>query len=260
MNLNTVVLAALLLVVAGPAAAAGSLADVAIYDHATRRALPLYASEGRYYVAGKPGNEYEICIRNNTAVDLLAVVSVDGVNVVSGATASPSQGGYVVSAWRKLEIKGWRKDLTRVAAFYFTDIEDSYAVRTGRPDDVGVIGVALFRRKPEPAALLEEERAQRSAPSADSAANDAARSGAAQPASPASAQAMEKSLGTGHGRSETSYARYTSFERESDQPNEVVAIRYDSYANLVARGVIHERPHEPQPFPARFVPDPPARW
>ena len=75
---------------------------------------------------------------------------------------------------------------------------------------------------------------------------------------------QEPQLGTGHGRNETSYARYVQFERESDVPNEVVAIRYDSHANLVALGVIPQpRPvprHEPDPFPAAFVPDPPARW
>ena len=35
--------------------------------------------------------------------------------------------------------------LSQTAAFYFTDLADSYAARTGRPDNVGVIGVALFR-------------------------------------------------------------------------------------------------------------------
>jgi hypothetical protein len=65
-------------------------------------------------------------------------------------------------------------------------------------------------------------------------------------------------LGTGHGRSETSPARYTSFERATSQPEEVVSIYYDSYANLVARGVIPSHTwREPQAFPDRFVPDPP---
>jgi len=252
--------AAVLSCAAGPASAIGTLAEVAIYDRSSGRELPLHAADGRFFVAGKPGCEYEIRIRNQTAGDLLAVISVDGVNVVSGETAAESQNGYVIPAWRRMEIKGWRKDLTRVAAFYFTDLEDSYAARTGRPDNVGVIGVALFRRKVPPPVLLEEQRMKRSESSMDSSANGAAQRGAAESAPPASAQAPEKSLGTGHGRSETSQARYTTFERESDQPNELVAIRYDSYANLVAQGVIRSMPRQPQPFPARFVPDPPARW
>jgi hypothetical protein len=66
----------------------------------------------------------------------------------------------------------------------------------------------------------------------------------------------EPGLGTGHGRSETSHARYTTFERASEHPAEIVTIQYDSRANLIARGIIRERVRDPQPFPARFVPDP----
>ena len=40
-------------------------------------------------------------------------------------------------------------------------------------------------------------------------------------------------------------------------PAEVIAIQYDSYANLVAMGVIRTpRAALPSPFPGRFVPDP----
>jgi hypothetical protein len=50
-----------------------------------------------------------------------------------------------------------------------------------------------------------------------------------------------------------------AFERESDAPNEVVIIHYDTYANLMARGVIPQSPRWPSPFPGGFVPDPPGR-
>ena len=45
--------------------------------------------------------------------------------------------------------------LNEVAAFYFTQLPDSYAARTDRPDNVGVIGVAVFReyQPPRPAVL-----------------------------------------------------------------------------------------------------------
>lgn len=56
----------------------------------------------------------------------------------------------------------------------------------------------------------------------------------------------------------------TSFERLRSQPNEIITIRYDSRENLIAAGVISERPaHTPNPFPNSdsfsYVPDPPAR-
>jgi hypothetical protein len=70
---------------------------------------------------------------------------------------------------------------------------------------------------------------------------------------------MEKKIGTGHGRSQSAPARYVEFERASDEPAEVIAIHYDTHANLVARGVIREDRRLPLPFPGRFVPDPPPR-
>ncbi len=135
---------------AGQAFALGSLTDVTVYDRAENRTLPVYYHNGRNYVVGKPGSEYQINVRSNQPGDVLSVVSVDGVNVVSGETAAWSQTGYVLSAYTSFGIKGWRKDMQRTASFYFTELPDSYAARTGRPDNVGVIGVAVFRRKPEP--------------------------------------------------------------------------------------------------------------
>ena len=74
--------------------------------------------------------------------------------------------------------------------------------------------------------------------------------------------------GTGHGDRETSWVRHTRFERARSTPDEVVALRYDSFENLVAAGVVPRRqpePHgHPRPFPeapsAGYVPDPPRRW
>ena len=234
--------------IAGPVLAAGRLADIEIHDRAAGRTLPIYESGGHWFVAGRPGNEYQVTIRNRDRSDLLAVVSVDGVNVVTGETAASVQSGYVIERGRPLSIAGWRKSLEKIAAFYFTDLGDSYAARTGRPDNVGVIGVALFRRKSEPLAELEQPRAR---DEAGASSNSAQRS--------AAPTAAEKKIGTGHGRSQNAPARYVEFERESDQPAEVIAIHYDTYANLVSRGVIREERKLPSPFPGGFVPDPPER-
>ena len=237
------VLALLLGLLSLPALAAGRLAQVDIIDAHSGRTLPVYYDNGRYYVAGVPGREYSIRIRNRSHSDLLAVVSVDGVNVVTGETASVDQGGYILNRRQRFDIKGWRKSLEQVASFYFSNLDDSYAARTGRPDNVGVIGVALFKRKaqlpfsdgfskaPEPAAPRARESEERS--------DDAAR------------------LGTGHGRQQTSVVRYGQFERESASPNEIVTIYYDSRANLIARGIIPGVRSIPHPFPSGFVADPP---
>ncbi|HEX9185096.1 MAG TPA: hypothetical protein VF876_17720 [Burkholderiales bacterium] len=241
------------LALSAQALAVGGLADVNVYDRTEKRQLRVYWHEGHAYVAGKPGNEYQVTVRSRQGDDLLAVMSVDGINVVTGETAHPRQSGYVLGPWGGLEVKGWRKNLSRTAAFYFTALPDSYAARTGRPEDVGVIGVALFRRKVEPPQPLS-----RIAPApAESSARAEAPVARSQSGGGAAADAVRRAepLGTGHGRSEASHAHWVEFERATAQPVETIVIRYDSHANLVALGVIRERGRPPRPFPG-FVPDP----
>lgn len=262
--------AVLAIAVSTQSLAIGRLADVSIHDRTDNRRLQVYWHDGKAWVIGKPGNEYQITIRNRAPDPVMAVMSVDGVNIVSGETARPDQTGYVLAAHRSFDIAGWRKNTAQTAAFYFTQLPDSYAARTGRPDDVGVIGVALFRRKPmdppvsiaPPSAPFQESRPQPfNGPMSKSEAPARADSAEAASAagSPLSRQAEER-IGTGHGRIEASRVSYTNFERATNSPAEVVAIYYDSYRNLVARGVIREPvpPATPRPFPG-FVPDPQDR-
>jgi len=263
-------LAVLAATAAGPAATHGippqTRTTVEIFDRTEGRVLPVYWHDGRRYVVGKPGNEYAIRVRNGGAGRVLTVMSVDGVNVITGDTASPQQSGYVLSPYENTEIAGWRTSLSRTAAFYFTSLPDSYAARTSRPDNVGVIGVAVFAERPRPIALgdlrrkdaAREEAKTAQAPSAAPA--DAARSEATDSVARESASR----LGTGYGRSESSYASYTQFERASETPVETIAIYYDSYENLLAQGVPVTPPlarFRPNPFPeyGRFVPDPRAQ-
>ena len=242
----------LLLAITGAAAAqsAGRLADIRIHDRVAQRELAVHWHEGRAYVVGHPGNEYEVVVRNRSGEDLLAVVSVDGVNVVTGETAGTRQTGYVLSPWNATRIAGWRKSLEETAAFYFTSLPDSYAARTHRPDNVGVIGVALFQKRMESATPRHVEPRRSEAPRAK---DGTAERGAQAPAAAASAP-----LGTGHGRRETSPVQQVSFERRTREPAETLTIHYDSRANLLARGILSSprRPADPNPFPARFAPDP----
>jgi hypothetical protein len=247
--------AATLAALAFSAHAVGRLADLSILDRSTGRELPVYWHEGRAYVVGKPGNEYRVVVRSRSAGDLLAVVSVDGVNVMNGESASPRQSGYIVPSWSRVDVGGWRKSLDEIAAFYFTPLGDSYAARTGRPDNVGVIGVAIFERKREelpPAAISNF------APQSKSESRDSARSSGAPAELARSAPVPAAPLGTGHGRREESRVRWVDFQRASDTPAETIAIYYDSYRNLVARGILQApaTPREPDPFPMAFAPDP----
>jgi hypothetical protein len=274
MNWRSIAAGLALCSAAAGAGAVGNTADVTIYDRAENRSLPVYRHQGRYYVVGRPGNEYLVRVRNRTGDDILAVVSVDGINAVTGETADWSQTGYVLGRHQGYSILGWRKSEQRTAAFYFTEHRNSYAARTGRPDNVGVIGVALFRNKGEPEARINPYSSRRDLPASGPredtapAAADEALSGHGSARSAESAagsrhapmqQAPQKAptLGTGHGRSEASYVTYTDFERATEYPAEVITIHYNTHANLVAMGVIRApRIAQPTPFPGQFVPDP----
>ena len=240
-------------------AAVGGMADVTLFDRSEGRPLPVYWHEGKAYVVGKPGNEYAVRIRNRQREDVLGVISVDGVNVITGETALAQQSGYVLAPYRQFDISGWRKNLASTAAFYFTSLPDSYAARTGRPDNVGVIGVAFYRKKEEPAPVAQPApfaSGQLSRKEASSAAG----AGAEAQNVPRAAERDDR-IGTGHGRIEASQTRHVGFERATSEPAETVTIFYDSYRNLLARGIVpHSVPPRrpaPNPYPG-FVTDPPA--
>lgn len=255
--------AAACMLLSGWANAVGRLVDVQVVDRMDGRHLPIVYKDGQAWIVGTPGHEYLLRIHNRAGGGrVLAVTSVDGVNVVSGETASPAQSGYVLTGLDSMEITGWRKSLASTAAFYFTDLGDAYASRTGRPDNVGVIGVAVFRERPSRAidelSRLDTPMQKSRGATANSAAAAAAREESAMPATPA------PSLGTGHGRNEASAAERVRFERASTSPNEVITIRYDRRENLVAMGILAPAPiaSAPRAFPewgAGFVADPPAR-
>lgn len=145
-----VALAVTCLAAPSAAHAIGALADINVIDRGTGQVLPVYTHQGRHYVAGRPGARYAVRVVNQAGARVMAVMSVDGINVVSGDSASPDQNGYVFSAWQRHDVAGWRKSQAQVAAFEFTALPNSYAARTGRPENVGVIGVALFRERAVP--------------------------------------------------------------------------------------------------------------
>jgi hypothetical protein len=239
---------------------------------------------GAAWVAGRPGDRYAVRLSNRSGARVLVVLSVDGINAISGQTAGASQTGYVLGPWQSADITGWRKSDDEAAAFYFTALPDSYAARTDRPANVGVIGAAVFReRVPEPPPPVPFEpmiggARSRADGAAEQAADDSARRSAPAPASGAAAERDASSsssdqaaarresrkLGTGHGEREWAPINRTAFERATPHPAEIVQVRYDSHANLVAAGVIAPPPApwggwgEPRAFPSAhgFAPDP----
>jgi hypothetical protein len=85
--MRTLLCAALLAAGLVSTAHAGNLLDLAVVDRDTGQTLPTYADDGRLYAAGTPGHRYSVRMVNRTGARVLAVLSVDGVNAVSGQTA-----------------------------------------------------------------------------------------------------------------------------------------------------------------------------
>lgn len=231
--------------------------EMSIVDRDAVDELPQYRSRGQVWVPGTPGHRYAVRLTNRSPSRVLVVLSVDGVNAVSGQTASANQAGYVLEPYATTEVAGWRKSMRDVAQFYFSDFGDSYASRTGRPRNVGVIGIAVFDEArpmpPPPPVYLPERRAA-----------DAA---AAPAGAPPMAKSQAQELGTGHGYREYSPVSRTGFVRASRYPTQVTEIRYDDERALVQRGIIpdrygryDDRRGEPRAFPGGFVPDPPSGW
>lgn len=260
------------------------LARLDLVDRETGLVAPVHYKDGRAWVPGRPGARYALRVRNLTGARVLVVLSVDGVNVISGQTADWRQTGYVLDPGRSYDITGWRKSDSQVAAFEFAPIERSYAAQTGRPGNVGVIGMAVFSERvqapPSPAPAVGALSDRRSAEAAGALPPAPAPAAAAQPAAPSalagrSAEADNASgardegaakarLGTGHGQREWSVTRHTAFERAGCSPNQVTQLEYDSLERLVAAGIVPGPPEMPQrpprPFPANtagYVPDPP---
>lgn len=317
----TLSLGAALLAVGLPACAHEALSRaapvaVSVIDRDTGMPLSVYRKDGRAYVAGKPASRYAIRLNNQTGGRVLVVLSVDGINVISGETAGVGQTGYVLSPWQSYDIAGWRKSDSAIAAFEFAALEASYAAQTGRPANVGVIGAAMFLEKPaappplpqslppsparSPDARIgsmgsTDQRAENKspisagAPAAPTPAGAVAAAKAAQAESMAAAKAapddrrssvmqdaepradnrpdkLSERLGTAHGQREWSVTTRTAFERLSSSPQATVEIAYDSWARLVAAGVVAmpvTAGAQARAFPSDdgrgFVPDPPLR-
>jgi hypothetical protein len=222
--------------------------------------LRTFQHGGQTFVLGQPGERYAIRIHNPTARRVEAVVSVDGRDAVSGDSADfVGNRGYVIPAFGSVVVDGFRTSLERVAAFRFTDPENSYSARMGTPQNVGVIGVAFFpERQREASQIARSGRAKR-AP-----APRAASPGAGAADARTSERAEANRLGTEFGESRMSSVTEVAFQRENrSRPDRIVVLRYDDATGLQARGIsVFERPFrrasvEPEPFPRSRFAQPP---
>lgn len=117
---------------------------VRIHDKPTK----IYHDDyGRKWIAAKPGEKYALEVKNNTLDKILTIISVDGLNVITGKKAEVKpKDGYIVEGYSNIIVSGWRISMDEVREFQFTEKGDSYAKKlTGDDSNVGVIGFAFYK-------------------------------------------------------------------------------------------------------------------
>ncbi len=124
----------------------------------------LYNHRGKTYVEAKEGSEYVVEIKNNSWEKVLAVVSVDGLNVVDGKTAEENGPGYVMDRYTAQKLYGFQYSQDKVATFKFgafgaKDVDGNplgYAAskKDGSEKNAGVIGVKIWDEVPKPQPVI----------------------------------------------------------------------------------------------------------
>jgi len=227
---------------------------VAVSVQVGGRFTPLYPApdgSGRYYIEAREGAPYVIRLSNRSGERVGVVLTVDGLNVISGSQDHGRGRMYVLDPHGRATVRGWRTSLQEVRRFTFVDEEVSYAARTGQSNSrMGWIEVSVYRERrrwtrPQPLgeAPVSRDRARES--SGETRGSESAADAAAP-----EARAMEKGEGTsaarsypgtGWGSRAHDRAVLVQFEPERS-PSQRTTLRYEYRDALVALGVL-PRPH-----------------
>lgn len=239
----TVILAVMISAVQVWAGSIGDSVEVRVLSESGSE-LPFYPVSARYpakkvYAEAVKGDHYRIVVRNRLNRRVGVVIAVDGRNIVSGQKSwlKNSERMYILEPYEQYEYAGWRTAQDRINRFYFTEVPDSYAASFGDQSAMGVIAVAVYPELQhyEPPV---QYRSQSSGGTPSAAAPSAAperRKSAAAPS--AKAEMMERSAGTGYGRSEYAPSRTVAFEPEH-RAVETLYIKYEWRSTLCKRGII----------------------
>lgn len=195
------------------------------------RPLTEYTKDGKTYVAAPWNKDYQLRLHvPRRGARYLAVTSVDGLDIMTGKTASKNAGGYVITPASHAtdnDIPGFRLNKNEVAAFHFGDRADSYAALLDKPANIGVIAVVFFS---------EYEPLVFEVPGGSFECLGGGTKGAGH------------DMGTEFGRRTEHRVNTTTFERDREVARFV--IEYASREKLVEAGIITEAPlGDVDPFP-----------
>jgi hypothetical protein len=187
----------------------------------------------KQYLEAMRGENYGIVIHNMTPERIGVVIAVDGRNIISGKRSDlkNTEAMYIVNSYEQGEYDGWRTASDKVHKFYFTDIADSYAMRTfGDSTAMGIIAVAVYREKEQLKPLCEQERRvyRPSAPAAERSAQGKA------------GIARDERAGTGFGDEHYSPTIRVAFEPAST-PIQKTLIKYEWREVLCKKGILNCR-------------------
>jgi hypothetical protein len=235
----------------------GSLVSVSVeVDGQPSCLYPAPDRSGRFYVEARRGGRYAVTLANRSGERLGVVLTVDGLNVISGERDDGRGRMYVLDPWQSSTVQGWRTSLQEVRRFTFVDERASYAARSGKANEkMGWIEVAVFReRRPyvrevpriqAPGQPVPVEPFEGGLPGAPPPLPDAAGEGEAPAAklesgdaqAPASAGAARSYPGTGWGQRTEDPVVLVSFD-PAPNPTERITLRYEYRPALVALGVL----------------------
>lgn len=119
--------------------------------HTAEGSIPHHVHEGQDYFEVPKKGTYWLRLTNNSPNRRAAVVTIDGVNIVDGKEGDVNGSPYVLAPWQSIDIKGWLRSNSEVAAFEFQPATKSYVAQAGHgTKNTGVIGLAVFDEKPKP--------------------------------------------------------------------------------------------------------------
>jgi hypothetical protein len=215
-----------------------------------------YEHKGNVFIEGRKGTQFSLRLKNNSSSRKLFVPSIDGLSVLNGENASFDSSGYIVNGYSSITIDGWRKSDTHVAQFYFSSLKESYGKRTGKGQNLGIIGCAVFDEKEQTFYYTSPHKkyfpdfpAQPTWTCATGGSNLLAMcsSGVSQ---------VSANIGTGWGQEKYSAVTTVTFER-SGSPT-VLEIQYNTRENLAKLGIRFNKDLQvaPQAFPSQYCKPP----
>jgi hypothetical protein len=120
--------------------------NVSMHVQVNGRACKEYTHKGMSFIEARHGTNYTVKIKNDNPYRVMAVLSVDGLDVVTGKPAEETNAGYIIDAYSSLDVKGYRISDDNSASFIFTSKGKSYVQQVkSNATNAGVIGLRTFK-------------------------------------------------------------------------------------------------------------------